>query len=131
MSFSQTLTSKHIKYMIKTKEYNKLKKRKCLTKFDLADLKYYEYNFKSKKKKKKKQKKTTKKYNSYSDYLKSKEWKNKRKRLFKQRNNKCENCGSINKLHLHHLTYKNIFNEKDNELQVLCSYCHAKIHGKI
>lgn len=45
----------------------------------------------------------------------------------------CENCGKEmkpNLIQLHHLTYKNVGNEKFNELIRLCFNCHGKAHGK-
>lgn len=35
------------------------------------------------------------------------------------------------KLHLHHITYKNLFNEKPEDLILLCAVCHMKEHGLI
>ena len=42
----------------------------------------------------------------------------------------CEKEFRIEFIQLHHLTYKNIGNEKFNELIRLCFNCHGKIHGK-
>ena len=99
------------------------RERKIMAKWDLKKKKI--------KSKKKKSKKKQSKYKSYSDYLHSKQWKYKRKRILEQRGFKCEKCQSTTNLQVHHLTYKNIFHEKDIDLQVLCRFCHAKIHGKI
>lgn len=67
--------------------------------------------------------------NEYTKYLKSEKWAEIKKRLFKKRGKKCEKCGKINILHIHHLTYRNIFNEKDEDLIILCNLCHEKAHG--
>lgn len=65
----------------------------------------------------------------YKDYLRSPEWKAKRKELFSLRGKKCERCTATKQLHIHHLTYKNIFNEPLEDLQILCKFCHKKEHN--
>ena len=70
----------------------------------------------------------------YKDYIKSKEWKNVKLDILQQRGNYCEICREqrqVNILHLHHKTYKNLFNEKPEDLQLLCPTCHMKVHGLI
>ena len=67
----------------------------------------------------------------YQAYLLSPEWKAKRKRILKRANNKCENCGSKEKLNVHHKTYKRIFKERDSDLIVLCqNKCHRRAHKR-
>lgn len=69
------------------------------------------------------------KYNNYSRGWNriSKEYKNKV-------NNKCEVCGSLEKLNTHHLISYWLFDEKDmrvhsdNNLFCVCDSCHGKIH---
>jgi cytochrome c len=34
-----------------------------------------------------------------------------------------------NRLEIHHKTYKNIFNEKMEDLELLCHSCHQQEHG--
>lgn len=65
------------------------------------------------------------------DRWKSKEW---RKAVFQAGDNKCRICGSIEKLHAHHI----IPYMCDNSLRyepsngiILCSKCHKKIHIKM
>lgn len=65
----------------------------------------------------------------YLIYLKSAEWKLKRKQLFNERGKKCERCGATKKLQVHHVTYKRIFNEALEDLEVLCKPCHQKEHN--
>lgn len=65
----------------------------------------------------------------YIKYIQSKSWEKIRLRIIKQRKSKCENCGSTEHLQVHHKTYKNLFNEKDNDLQVLCRSCHYSVHN--
>ncbi len=64
----------------------------------------------------------------YKKYLQSDKWKFKREELFKLRGEKCEKCNSIELLHVHHKNYDNIFNEKTDDLVILCSSCHRLQH---
>ena len=67
----------------------------------------------------------------YRTYLKSDAWEEKRKMMFALRGRQCEICGKTNlTLQVHHLTYKNIFNESPEDLQVLCKGCHEDVHDK-
>ncbi len=68
----------------------------------------------------------------YSLYLKSPKWKSKRLEIFKERNGHCERCKiNVGKIgyQVHHKTYKNIFNELNSDLELLCKLCHEKEHG--
>lgn len=66
----------------------------------------------------------------YEEYISSKEWKEKRKKVASERNFICEMCKKQvgNKFHVHHMTYKNFMNEEDEDLMLLCKECHEKIH---
>lgn len=66
----------------------------------------------------------------YSKYLKSKEWKKIRNLVFLQMGKKCCRCNENKTLEIHHITYKNIFKEKIEDLEVVCKPCHVKIHRK-
>lgn len=74
------------------------------------------------------------KYKKYIEYLNSQEWKSLRLRIIRERGYKCERCPfkSLNTkgLQLHHKTYRNLFNEKDEDLEVLCAACHKTHHSK-
>ena len=76
------------------------------------------------KRKKRRPKGTT----SYTEYLKSKAWYVKRDQIKSLKNNKCEKCGSIRNLQVHHKTYKRLGNELLTDLQLLCDLCHKEIH---
>lgn len=68
----------------------------------------------------------------YHKYLKSDEWKSKKDTLISQRGLKCERCDKnlVNfTFDIHHLTYKNIFNEQLEDLQILCRPCHERVHN--
>lgn len=68
----------------------------------------------------------------YDEYLKSKEWKNKRNEVFELRGRKCARCESTAKLHIHHATYDRIYKENIyKDLFVLCNYCHNMYHSII
>lgn len=66
----------------------------------------------------------------YKNYLKTNHWKEKRKKVLKGAKFKCQLCSNTNNLHVHHNTYKNIGNEKKEDLIVLCDGCHKKFHDK-
>ncbi len=72
-------------------------------------------------------------------YLLSPHWKAFRKiALEAQRSrlgfNVCERCPknankkSLNELHVHHLTYERLGNEAVDDVEIVCSECHDKIH---
>jgi len=73
--------------------------------------------------------KNKKKAIDYKAYLYSEKWKKKRKKILKRDNFTCQDCGSKNHLQVHHLTYKNIGNERLNELITVCAHCHKKRHN--
>ena len=60
----------------------------------------------------------------------------KRKEILSQHNNKCDLCGYVGKLSIHHIdgvSYWNSIkanNEPDN-LMVLCNSCHTKLHWEL
>lgn len=66
---------------------------------------------------------------SYHKYLLSPKWRNIRTDILNERGHNCEKCGEKKNLQIHHLTYKNIFNEKPEDLMILCRSCHRKEHG--
>lgn len=67
----------------------------------------------------------------YKEYLQTDHWKNVRKRALFRANYKCQLCGSKENLNVHHNTYENRGEEKDEDLVVLCENCHGKFHDKI
>jgi 5-methylcytosine-specific restriction endonuclease McrA len=64
----------------------------------------------------------------YKAYLKSPEWKAKRKQVLKRDNYICQECGD-RAWQVHHKTYKRIFNERLSDLISLCEDCHREIHN--
>jgi len=65
----------------------------------------------------------------YQKFIRSAKWQKIRLRALDNRGHKCEKCGSLKKLHVHHLNYKGFGgNEQDNDLQILCRSCHMRVH---
>lgn len=65
----------------------------------------------------------------YLEYLKSKEWKAIRVKLFQLRGRKCEECDATRFLQIHHKTYIRLYHEKMDDLQILCRECHKAEHN--
>ena len=65
----------------------------------------------------------------YIEYLRSSDWKERRKILLEEADNKCFKCGE-NAKQLHHLNYYNLGNEiLNDDVIALCNKCHKEIHG--
>jgi len=64
----------------------------------------------------------------YNTYLLSETWADRRKRLLVRRGEKCELCGNTANLNVHHKTYKQVCNEPDEDLIIVCKDCHKKQH---
>jgi hypothetical protein len=67
----------------------------------------------------------------YKDYLLTYHWRITRKKTLKRAHYKCQICGSVKNLNVHHNTYENRGEEKDEDLIVLCENCHGKFHDKL
>lgn len=71
----------------------------------------------------------------YQDYLKSKDWENKKKQAYGKKKKQCVICGSKENLNLHHLNYKNLVDINvigiDSDLRVFCKRCHSTAHRLI
>jgi len=61
-------------------------------------------------------------------YLKSAEWKARRSAAIARAGGRCMDCGSRERLHVHHLTYSRWRREEARDLQVLCARCHRRRH---
>ncbi len=70
-------------------------------------------------------------------YLQSLEWKETKRLILLKRGYYCENIDckkhvtNLFNLHLHHLTYEDLFNEYEEDLMLLCRECHEDEHGII
>lgn len=63
----------------------------------------------------------------YSDYINGDSWKQ-RSQDFLNKKVICEICRKWPSTHAHHVSYKNIGNENDEDLQALCERCHSHLH---
>lgn len=73
----------------------------------------------------------TLKYILYEEYLQTDHWLHFRNEALKWAQNKCQICGEIYNLNIHHKTYENKGRETFNDVTVLCRDCHEKLHNKI
>ena len=78
---------------------------------------------------KKKQRKLQKQP-KYKEYIKSAEWRQRRERYYLTHMKECRACKSTYRVSLHHLSYRNVGKEKDEELVPLCWQCHEEYHEK-
>ena len=62
-------------------------------------------------------------------YLRSKEWRNKRKAVLTRDNGLCRLCNDKG-IDIHHISYSNLMREEWNQLITLCRNCHKKAHSK-
>lgn len=96
-----------------------------LDSLDFADLEK-RANYKSKRILISEQKNNNNKY--YNEvYLKSIEWKNKRKIILDRDNYKCRCCNK-EATEVHHINYNNVMKEDFKSLISVCRNCHEKIH---
>ena len=66
---------------------------------------------------------------SYSDYLQTPHWQDKRAGAIRRAGGRCERCGKRGRLDVHHVTYARLGREADGDLVALCRACHAAVHG--
>ena len=64
----------------------------------------------------------------YKKYLKSDYWKGIKKQIHERDEYKCRLCNSEENICVHHRTYKNLGNEKLEDLITLCEKCHKNYH---
>lgn len=75
----------------------------------------------------KRQNKDTQWFRWYGEYLRSKEWKNKRQMVLNRDSFICQGCLSKKATQVHHLSYAHVGNEPLFELVSLCENCHNSI----
>jgi len=68
--------------------------------------------------------------NKYPEYLQSQEWLIKREEILKRDNYICRLCNYYSATQVHHLHYRNIFNERPSDLISICRSCHDQQHNK-
>lgn len=64
----------------------------------------------------------------YVEYLKTPHWLSLRDRMYKEYKYMCFACSSDKSLHVHHMTYEHLGDERAYELVVLCNTCHKELH---
>ncbi len=62
-------------------------------------------------------------------YLKSAHWRETSRRIRERDGHTCQDCGGAGS-HVHHLTYRRLWHERDSDLVTLCPECHGRRHGK-
>jgi len=68
-------------------------------------------------------------FDSYREYLKSDNWRERRKELMEEAGGICADCGD-KATQLHHLNYDNLGEEElDVDVIALCNACHKERHG--
>lgn len=68
----------------------------------------------------------------YQEQLKDRRWLAFREKVLKMKGNKCEQCGSIDGLQVHHKRYiygKYAWEYKTKDVMVLCAECHKRKHS--
>lgn len=63
----------------------------------------------------------------YTEYMQSRRWQERKRRLFKKRGYTCEMCGASGlPLDVHHKNYDRLGRELDDDLLIVCKDCHPK-----
>lgn len=70
------------------------------------------------------------KKSKYQKLIDSPEWENRKKRYYEIHLKKCDICGTKKKIHLHHLSYRDVVNAFDYELVPLCNSHHKEFHKR-
>jgi len=67
----------------------------------------------------------------YLEYLKSAAWKDFRQRILNNpyygSPNRCFVCGSKQRLTIHHLRYDRLYEERPEDVMILCQHCHNAV----
>ena len=75
----------------------------------------------------KERKKRPKSYDAYVN-KRHPRWLATRDRAIKRYGKTCMVCGSDKNIHVHHATYERLYNERTEDLRILCSSCHDHLH---
>ncbi len=69
----------------------------------------------------------------HKTYLKTEHFKKLRSEAIRNAHATCQDCGKAmsSNIQVHHVNYKSLGCETNEDVIVLCSRCHAKRHGKI
>lgn len=63
----------------------------------------------------------------YLGYMASPAWRERRKRALERAGYRCQVCGETRGLQVHHNSYERLGNEADEDLAVLCFWCHQVV----
>ena len=66
----------------------------------------------------------------YFSYIHSELWRSRASAYKLRIGYRCEHCKAMARLEIHHLSYANLGNEKDDDLIALCKSCHKEIHAQ-
>jgi 5-methylcytosine-specific restriction endonuclease McrA len=66
-------------------------------------------------------------FDNYNEYLKSEQWRQKRRLVLKRDNFTCQSCLIKEATEVHHLRYTHVFNEPLFDLTSVCYTCHKLI----
>ena len=69
-------------------------------------------------------------WKNYSEYLASPEWAKLRARILARDAYRCRQCLLRGATDVHHLTYKRMGHELDEDLISVCGVCHQSLHSK-
>lgn len=91
---------------------------------------HWKKSLKKKKKNKKRRHKKPKPFKvpKYKEYIKSHQWRKRRNEYYRTHPKECVVCKSTRMIGLHHMTYKNLGRELDEDLVALCWPCHERYH---
>ena len=64
----------------------------------------------------------------YQDYLASGHWRRLRKTKLGKGKNHCSVCTSRERVHIHHMQYRNWYDVRPDDLMRLCAACHKTVH---
>ena len=65
-------------------------------------------------------------FKGLSDYYQSWEWECKRLMKFNEAGRKCNRCGATSGLQIIHLSYVRLYNERMEDLEVVCRTCNEE-----
>lgn len=62
------------------------------------------------------------------EYMQSEKWRALKLSRLRIAQHKCESCGSTHNLHLHHITYERLTQERIEDVVIVCEECHQRQH---
>lgn len=77
----------------------------------------------------KRRKMQKRRFEKYSKYLDSKEWLKRKKDYYSKHPKECAICRTKQDIDLHHMSYRNLGNERDSDLVPLCHPHHEEYHN--